>query len=140
MKTISPSPYKLIDPTNSRYRFLKFKSNSSYSRFKKNGDDITESSLESIEYDIPAHGTYNYLLFKPEWRARRLEIIERDKGKCVICSQEEKLQVHHRQYHFVVIENKFKMPWEYADNLLITLCETCHKRGHNKFKVPTINI
>jgi hypothetical protein len=24
--------------------------------------------------------------------------------------------------------------------LLITLCESCHSRGHNKYKVPTITI
>jgi hypothetical protein len=50
------------------------------------------------------------------------------------------LQVHHRQYHFIVSQQKFRLPWEYPNHLLITLCESCHNRGHNKYKVPTINI
>jgi hypothetical protein len=32
------------------------------------------------------------------------------------------------------------MPWDYTDNLLITLCEKCHQKGHKQYKVPTIYI
>jgi hypothetical protein len=48
--------------------------------------------------------------------------------------------VHHRQYHYVVRINKFKAPWDYPDHLLISLCESCHGRGHSKFKIPIISI
>lgn len=127
------------DPTQSRYRHLAFKSNTQYRRFLQAEKTLKQSVLETNIEDIPAHGTYGALLFRPEWRAKREEILYRDKS-CVICNSSSSLQVHHRQYHFIVRENKFKLPWEYSGNLLITLCENCHKRGHSKFKVPTINI
>jgi len=128
------------DPTQSRYRHLNFKSNTTYRRFVQADKDLKQSNLETNLEDIPAHGTYGALLFRPEWRAKREEILKRDFKSCVICNGSNSLQVHHRQYHFIVRENKFKLPWEYSENLLITLCESCHKRGHSKFKVPTINI
>ena len=78
--------------------------------------------------------------FDPEWKAKREEILQRDSNSCVICKRNNELQVHHRQYHFIIRENQFKPPWDYHESLLITLCESCHKRGHNKYKVPTINI
>jgi hypothetical protein len=127
------------DPTRSRYRHLSFKSKTIYRRFIQEEKNLKQSNLEVNLEDIPAHGTYGALLFRPEWKAKRQEIISRDKC-CIICNGENTLQVHHRQYHFVVRENKFKLPWEYPGHLLITLCENCHKRGHSKFKVPTINI
>lgn len=128
------------DPTQSRYRHLTFKSNSTYRRFIQADKDLKQSNLVTNLEDIPAHGTYGALLFRPEWRAKREEILKRDFESCIICKGSTSLQVHHRQYHFIVRENKFKLPWEYSGNLLITLCESCHKRGHGKFKVPTINI
>ena len=127
------------DPTKSRYRHLNFKSNTTYRRFVQSEKQLKQSVLETNIEDTPAHGTYGALLFRPEWRLKREEILNRDKC-CVICYSILSLQVHHRQYHFIVRENKFKLPWEYTGNLLISLCENCHKRGHSKFKVPTINI
>ena len=133
---------QLNDPTNSRYRYINFKGGNVYRRFitdDKNGN-IERASLKYSENDTPAHGSYGALLFHPLWRSKREEILKRDLHKCVICKNQKELQVHHRQYHFVVKENRFKMPWDYNDGLLISLCESCHKRGHSKFKVPIINI
>jgi hypothetical protein len=130
------------DPTNSRYRHLILKGNSTYRRFISAEDKnaIEQSVLEPQEGNTPAHGTYGALLFHPLWRAKRQEILRRDYFKCVICQDENVLQVHHRQYLFIVKQNQFKLPWDYPDHLLISLCESCHKRGHSKFKVPIINI
>lgn len=86
------------------------------------------------------HGSYGALLFDKRWRVRRQQILEKDNHKCVVCKTSEDLQVHHRQYHFYKILNKFKPPWDYKDNLLITLCNKCHSKGHSKYKVPTIYI
>lgn len=132
----------LNDPTNSRYRYIAFKNTSNYRRYVQDeGNKALEPSmLNYSQDDIPTHGTYGALLFDPRWRMKREEILLRDHHSCVICKRTEDLQVHHRQYHFVVRKNNFKFPWEYDNTLLITLCEPCHKRGHNKYKVPTINI
>lgn len=94
---------------------------------------------EEVFSNMESHGTYGGLLFREEWKNKRDEIIKRD-GCCKICNSITDLQVHHRQYHFLLKEKKFKLPWEYPNNLLITLCENCHRRGHNKYKVPIINI
>lgn len=88
----------------------------------------------------PFHGSYGNLLFDQRWKNKRAAIVGRDNGCCVICKNTEDLQVHHRQYHFIKSANAFKMPWDYADHLMITLCKSCHQRGHSKFKVPTITI
>lgn len=128
------------DPTQSRYRHLNFKSDETYRRFIQANKDLKQSNLETNLEDIPAHGTYGALLFRSEWKTKREQILKRDFYSCIICKGSNSLQVHHRQYHFIVRENKFKLPWEYSDNLLITLCESCHKRGHSKFKIPTINV
>lgn len=86
------------------------------------------------------HGTYGKLLFDRRWITRRAEIIARDNGCCVICLDSTRLQVHHRQYHYLVGLNQFKAPWDYVNDLMITLCERCHSAGHSKFRVPTIYI
>jgi len=61
-------------------------------------------------------------IFKhPKWQRKRLEIMERDAWRCVICHTEDKtLTVHHLLYH------KGAKPWEYADEELVTLCQDCH--------------
>lgn len=140
MKNLKGWSGRMYDPTQSRYRHLNFKSDTNYRRFTQAEKGLKTNKLETNLEKIPAHGTYGALLFRPEWKAKREEILIRDLKSCVICKCENTLQVHHRQYHFIVRENKFKLPWAYSDNLLITLCESCHKRGHNKFKVQTINI
>lgn len=114
-----------------------------YSRYIKErmGDGKDASAVDSHNKEIPEiHGTYGALILHPNWKSKRKEVIERDQFKCVICGSSEKLQVHHRQYHFDKMIKKFKAPWDYPDHLLITLCSTCHARGHSKFKVPSINI
>ena len=83
------------------------------------------------------HGGYGSTLLDPKWKIKRKEILERDQNKCVICKSEQTLQVHDRQYHFSRFLNTFKNPWEYPNNLMITLCESCHQKGHRLYKVPT---
>lgn len=129
----------MFDPTDSRYRFNEMKSNNIYRRYKLEDKNIILNILEPIIKEIPAHGSYGALLFTTEWKNKRSQILARDQ-KCIICFSNENLQIHHRQYHFIVRENKYKLPWEYEDYLLITLCESCHRCGHSKYKVPTINI
>lgn len=126
--------------TNGRYNGPQ---NSRYSDYIKSRviDGKDHAAIASHDKDIPdTHGSYAALVLHPNWKARRQEIILRDQNKCVICSSERELQVHHRQYHFVKALKKFKVPWDYPDHLLVTLCSRCHARGHSKFKVPSIKI
>lgn len=86
------------------------------------------------------HGSYGALLFDKRWKDKRESILLRDNNRCVICSNDRELEVHHRQYYYIKAEKKFNLPWEYPDNILITLCNSCHQRGHSKFKVPIIYV
>jgi len=114
-------------------------------RIPPNGrDNQNQSATQAAATDnglaLPAHGTYGGLLFDPRWKAKRAEIVNRDGGCCIICKSNEELQVHHRQYQYIKQANSFKMPWDYPDHLLITLCKNCHTRGHSKFKIPVLII
>lgn len=84
------------------------------------------------------HGGYGALLFRTEWKEKRKSILTRDGNKCVNCNEIRELEVHHRQYIFVKQIQKFNDPWDYPDQALITLCKSCHGRGHTKFEVPII--
>jgi hypothetical protein len=102
--------------------------------------DTRKVPLPKGEPGPDKHGSYGALLFDKRWKEKRNVILIRDNNKCVICGNDEDLQIHHRQYQFVTALKQFKAPWEYSDRMLITLCNTCHQRGHSKFKVPIIYI
>lgn len=66
--------------------------------------------------------SYAEKLKDPRWQRRRLEVMERAQFKCDRCASAEKsLHVHHRYYR------KGAAPWEYCDETLECLCETCHE-------------
>lgn len=85
------------------------------------------------------HGSYRELLFDKRWLEKRAEIIKRDNYKCVICGSEENLTVHHKQYHVNERGEKF-LPWQYDDKYLVTLCKSCHQRGHKLYNIPTFEV
>ena len=92
------------------------------------------------EKSNPIHGSYRELLFDKRWMEKRAEIIKRDNFRCANCGSENHLVVHHKQYHFIDKENRKCDPWEYENRYLVTLCESCHRRGHSKFEIPTKHI
>lgn len=102
--------------------------------------DMLAKNAAEDAHEIILHGSYGNLLFDPRWKTKRAAIVSRDSNRCVICENTDELQVHHRQYHFIKSAHAFKMPWDYADDLMITLCKSCHQRGHAKFKVPIITL
>lgn len=70
---------------------------------------------------------YLELLKSAQWQRKRLEVLQRDNFTCKCCGSKEKsLHVHHLYYE------KDKKPWEYPDSALVTLCEDCHRKRHNK--------
>lgn len=63
--------------------------------------------------------TYAEKLLDPRWQKKRLEILERDKWECTVCGDSENtLHVHHKAYG--------PNPWDVENNMLITLCQSCH--------------
>ena len=80
--------------------------------------------------------SYEDLLKTEEWREKRQKILNRDNNKCVYCGKTHNLQVHHKYYS--KYPNGFRVyPWNYPDDALITLCDECHKKVHNKKKIKT---
>lgn len=66
--------------------------------------------------------TYSEKLKSPKWQKKRLEIMQRDNFKCRICEDENNtLNIHH-----ILYKKEYKNPWDYPNELLITLCESCH--------------
>ena len=108
------------------------------SRYKDHTYGETSFANATIDLNAKGHGTYGALLFDKRWTIKRAEIILRDQNACIICKKLENLQVHHRQYHFIKGLKQFKAPWDYENHLMVTLCEKCHSKGHNKFRVPTV--
>lgn len=65
--------------------------------------------------------TYSEKLRDPRWQKKRLEILNRDDWTCCSClDASSPLAVHHLVYR------AGKDPWEYENDELITLCESCH--------------
>ena len=62
---------------------------------------------------------YADLLKDPRWKKRRLDILERDGNRCQMCGEKNQLHIHHRTY-------LNRVPWDYPDEYLVTLCEDCH--------------
>lgn len=79
--------------------------------------------------------TYSELLRSPHWQKKRLEIMNRDKFICQRCGSENKtLHVHHFKY----IDGR--MPWDYPDYMLTTLCEDCHLIEHLKIDPVLLSV
>ena len=68
---------------------------------------------------------YFVLLKSPQWQEKRLERLNIANWECENCGDKSnQLHVHHRQYF------KGKKPWEYENEQLEVLCETCHESAH----------
>lgn len=78
--------------------------------------------------------TYAEQLKHPNWQRKRLEMLNAADFQCTRCGDKEKtLHVHHKQYV------KGRMAWEYEQDELDVLCETCHELSHHvKEKLATL--
>src|SRR3990172_9947238 len=66
---------------------------------------------------------YSEKLKDPRWQKKRLGILARDEWCCQQCFDgEDTLIVHHLYYE------RGMEPWDYPDEGLITLCESCHEQ------------
>ena len=77
--------------------------------------------------------TYKEKLSDRRWQKKRNSILERDEYKCqsTSCNSGDKslLHVHHLAY-LGDLE-----PWEYPDDMLVTLCKTCHEKENNRLEL-----
>lgn len=83
-----------------------------------------------------ANSSYIDLLNTQEWYNKRLYILNLHNHKCDWCGSTKNLEIHHKKY--LMYPNKqFIKPWEYKDKDLMCLCNSCHKKYHQKYKVKT---
>lgn len=81
------------------------------------------SDAGRVQVFVMAKDDYFKLLSSPKWQRRKTEIQIRDKFTCQYCgAKDETVNVHHRYYEYN------KPPWDYADEALILLCESCHEK------------
>jgi 5-methylcytosine-specific restriction endonuclease McrA len=85
---------------------------------------------------LTTEATYSQLLLSEPWKRKREEILKRDQHQCCNCGSKHQLEVHHRQYHIHSVTGEKRYPWDYANTYLITLCATCHMKGHHQFTIP----
>ncbi len=74
---------------------------------------------------------YQSQLRQEEWKTRSAEIKERDNYHCQAfnCSFPKSiLEVHHLDYF------NHKYPWDYPNDMLITLCHKCHSKETTRYK------
>lgn len=65
---------------------------------------------------------YSDLLKRPAWQKKRLEILNRDSWACRFCGDNaSELHIHH------LIYLPDRLPWDYPDEYLVTLCHACHQ-------------
>jgi predicted HNH restriction endonuclease len=93
---------------------------------KRKYDKLSIRQSKKVKSKTKTSGSKEYaiLLRRPEWKAKRLEVIARDLHKCTMCDKTKYLQVHHISYVYG------KMPWEYGLSNLVTLCAGCHRKIH----------
>ena len=73
--------------------------------------------------------TYTALLQRPEWKAKRWQLLAKAGFQCQrICwsgdrceTMGENLEVHHIRYI------SGRLPWQYPDSMLRVLCRDCHE-------------
>jgi len=77
---------------------------------------------------------YRELLRRPEWQCKRQVILDRDGHRCIQCGRADGvLDVHHCRY----IDGR--LPWDYTDSALVTLCRQCHQSVHFLGKIKVLN-
>lgn len=95
----------------------------------ENNDDRTTMAVEKPKTNRAPisekpYKSYYEKLRDPRWQKMRLQVMERDKFRCVSCGREDvTLNVHH-----AVPYRKGCEPWEYELDELTTLCEYCHEQ------------
>lgn len=85
---------------------------------------------EITKYKNPMAKTYAEELRDPRWQKKRLFVLNRDHWRCTRCFNAEiNLQIHHLDYIPGI------KPYEYPDDMLATLCETCHGKEMDRDKI-----
>jgi len=73
---------------------------------------------------------YKWYLKDSRWIVLAKYVKKRD-GVCQYCGNDSNLNAHHLRYI------SGRMPWDYPEDYLITLCKGCHEKEHKEQKELT---
>ena len=107
-----------------------------YIKYYSKHNNINIESNNQIWY-----GTYyEKLLHQPEWYNYREQVLKQHNYTCDWCGTHNQLQVHHKVYYKDPRTNYLINPWEYSEDKVMCLCDSCHKKYHQKYQVKTYYI
>jgi hypothetical protein len=86
-------------------------------------DEIMNENNESMD----GAKWYKSQLQTREWKEKRKQIYKRDGHTCQHCG-ESGIAIHCHHNFYI----KGKSPWDYPADALVTLCEQCHDKQHQK--------
>lgn len=75
---------------------------------------------------------YETWLKRKEWQEKKIRVLIRDNNKCQCSTCKTPhllLEVHHIEYLSYDLK-----PWEYPDDMLISLCSGCHSKENTRTK------
>lgn len=73
--------------------------------------------------------SYKEKLSDRRWQLKKTAILERDGWKCRAhgCKSDNTIQLHVHHLDYLGID-----PWDYPDDMLITLCKVCHDKENGR--------
>lgn len=85
---------------------------------------LSRNPLSGIFEVVKRRTSYQRKLQDPRWQRKRASILDRADYQCEWCGNDkETLHVHHGFY------GKNAEPWEYENDTLYCLCDTCHEQA-----------
>lgn len=92
-----------------------------WKKIKPAKTDVKKELVKRLEQAIKSETEREELYKDPRWKKKRLEILKRDKHKCLVCGCDAQ-DVHHIKY----IGNSYNEPWDIDNDYLVSLCKKCH--------------
>ncbi|HII4451620.1 TPA: HNH endonuclease [Clostridium perfringens] len=66
------------------------------------------------------------------WRIVRISVLNRDHGLCKLCLKENKIILADVVHHIIELKERRELGLEKSN--LLSLCDSCHKKIHAKYK------
>jgi len=94
------------------------------------GRDIQEWE-QAIDRHFMVEQDWSWFYKTSEWKRKRIAILKRDDYKCKECSRYGKVVEANTIHHIIPLQESPELKLDNRN--LISLCEQCHERMHNKF-------
>lgn len=95
-----------------------------YDKISNYATSLNET-LKSLEKQDTQDQYYRYLE-SPEWKEKRIKVLERDRYVCQACLESRSNTVHHLTYAHIYREPLFD---------LVSVCKECHENIHQQLKL-----